>query len=339
MRTDTGPARLDPATEPRVREPVMLLAAGIAVAAVAAGLFAVAVATHPAISTLKGFDLRVYLMGGELAKTRPTQLYTWQLQPGIQFTYTPFAALLFALITGVRFRLLMDVLAAVSIASLTVTVWIAFRELGWRGMARTGATLLVAGVALWLEPVQRTLFLGQIELVLMALIVWDLCQPDRRWWKGAVTGIAAGIKLVPLIFIVYLLVTRRFRQAGVAVAAFAVTVLAGFTVLPHASRQWWWHGDFLQAGRTGFIGEMLNQSERGLITRLVGSACGIRRTNPNGSGKSRYLGAIQHGPVIPPTNEAWIAPASASAASNFCSSCSDHDPVPFSAELFLDERS
>jgi alpha-1,2-mannosyltransferase len=271
MRTDTGLASLDPATEPRVREPVMLLAVGIAVAAVAAGLFAVAVATHPAISTLKGFDLHVYLMGGELAKNKPSQLYAWELQPGIQFTYTPFAALLFALITWVRFRLLLDVLAVVSIASLMVTVWIAFRELGWRGMARTGATLLVAGVALWLEPVQRTLFLGQIELVLMALIVWDLCQPDRRWWKGAVTGIAAGIKLVPLIFIVYLLVTRRFRQAGVAVAAFAVTVLVGFTVLPHASRQWWLHGYFLQASRTGFIGEMLNQSERGLITRVVGS--------------------------------------------------------------------
>jgi hypothetical protein len=33
---------------------------------------------------------------------------------------------------------------------------------------------------------------------------WDLTQPDTRasrWWKGAGVGIAAGIKLVPLIFI------------------------------------------------------------------------------------------------------------------------------------------
>ena len=271
MRTDTGLASRHPATEPRGREQRVLFTVGVAVAAVAVGLYALAAVTDPAITTLKGFDLRVYLMGGELAKNKPAYLYAWKYEPGIQFTYTPFAALLFALITWVRFRVLLDLLALVSLASLAVTVWIAFRELGWRGMARTGGTLLVTGVALWLQPVQRTLFLGQIELVLMALIVWDLCQPDRRWWKGAVTGFAAGIKLVPLIFIVYLLVTRRFRQAGVAVAAFAVTVLAGFTVLPHASRQWWWHGDFLQAGRTGFIGEMLNQSERGLITRLVGS--------------------------------------------------------------------
>ena len=272
MRTDMGLASRHQATEPgQQRRDRALLAVGIAVAAAAAGLYAVALATHPAISTLKGFDLRVYLMGGELARHSPGQLYTWQQQPGIQFTYTPFAALLFALLTWVPFHVLLDAAAAVSIASLTATVWIAFRELGWRGISRTGAALLVTGLALWMEPVQRTLFLGQIELMLMALIVWDLCQPDRRWWKGAGTGIAAGIKLVPLLFIVYLLVTRRFRQAAVATAAFAVTVIVGFAVLPHESAQWWLHGYFLQASRTGFIGTMLNQSLRGLLTRLIGS--------------------------------------------------------------------
>ncbi|HYB16033.1 MAG TPA: glycosyltransferase 87 family protein [Streptosporangiaceae bacterium] len=272
MRTDTGLASLHPATgADRRRRDRVLLAVGIAVAAASAGLYAVALATHPAISTLKGFDLRVYLMGGDLARHSPSRLYTWQQQPGIKFTYTPLAALLFALITSVPFRVLVDAAAAVSIASLAATVWIAFRELGWRGISRTGAALLVTGLALWMEPVQRTLFLGQIELMLMALIVWDLCQPDRRWWKGAGTGIAAGIKLVPLLFIVYLVVTRRFRQAAVATAAFAVTVIVGYAVLPHQSVQWWLHGYFLQAGRTGFIGTMLNQSQRGLLTRLIGS--------------------------------------------------------------------
>jgi alpha-1,2-mannosyltransferase len=276
MRTDTDLPSLHPPAELRWRrEHVILLVTGVVVAAASAGLFAAAVATHPAISTLKGFDLRVYLMGGALARHDPSILYTWQLQPGIQFTYTPFAALLFALMTWVSsFHVLLDVAAGASIAALIVTVSIAFRELGWRGMARTGGTLLVAGLGLWLEPVQRTLFLGQIELLLMALIVWDLCQPDRRWWKGAGTGIAAGIKLVPLLFIVYLLITRRFRQAGVATAAFAVTVIVGFAALPHQSVQWWFRGYFLQAGRTGFIGEMLNQSERGLMTRLIGSVHG-----------------------------------------------------------------
>jgi alpha-1,2-mannosyltransferase len=264
------------------REHRVLLAVGVVVAAVAAGVYLAALATHPAVSMLKGFDLRVYRMGGVLARQDPGRLYTWQQQPGIQFTYTPFAALVFALITPVPFRVLMDMAAVVSTAAVLVTAGIAFRELGWRGTARTGATLLVAGIAFWLEPVQRTLYLGQVELVQMAIIVWDLCQPDRRWWKGAATGVLAGIKLVPLIFIVYLLITRRFRQAATAAAAFAATIIAGFALLPRPSAQWWLHGYFLEAGRTGFVGEMVNQSLRGTLTRLAGSVT---------SGQPLWLGA------------------------------------------------
>jgi alpha-1,2-mannosyltransferase len=162
----------------------------------------------------------------------------------------------------------------VSLFSLVATVWIAFRQLGWEKTSRLGATMLLSGLLLWTEPVQRALFLGQVELALMALVVWDLCQPDRRRWKGAATGIAAGIKLVPLLFIAYLLLTRRFRQAAVAAAAFVVTVIIGFIALPNASVTWWLDGNFFQAGRTGFVGSEQNQSLRGIMTRLIGSVNG-----------------------------------------------------------------
>jgi alpha-1,2-mannosyltransferase len=125
--------------------------------------------------------------------------------------------------------------------------------------------------------VQRTLFLGQIELILMALIMWDLCQPDRRWWKGAGVGVAAGIKLVPLIFIPYLLLTRRYRQAAVAAGTFAATVLIGFAVDPADSARWWFGGLFVQGSRTGFVGWEGNQSLLGLITRLAGSVADGQR--------------------------------------------------------------
>jgi alpha-1,2-mannosyltransferase len=119
--------------------------------------------------------------------------------------------------------------------------------------------------------VQRAVHLGQVELILMALIVWDLGQPSQRWWRGAGIGLAAGIKLVPLIFIPYLLLTRRFRQAGVAIAVLAATMTAGFLVLPRASRQWWLTGYFLSADRTGGVASLANQSLRGLLTRMAGS--------------------------------------------------------------------
>jgi alpha-1,2-mannosyltransferase len=253
----------------------VLLASGAAVFAVAVAVYLLAIATHPASAMLKGFDLGVYLDGGQLARHSPGGLYTWHQpgHPGIQFTYTPFAAMVFAVLSFVSLRALEDAAAVVSIAALVATLWIAFRELGLSGrQRRAGATLLLAGVCLWLEPVQRALYLGQVELVLMALVVWDMCQPsDRRPWKGAGVGLAAAIKLVPLIFIAYLVITRRFRTAAVAVAVFAVTIVAGFAALPHSSAQWWLHGNFWQASRTGFVGVISNQSLRGTLTRLIGS--------------------------------------------------------------------
>jgi len=118
--------------------------------------------------------------------------------------------------------------------------------------------------------------LGQIELILMALVMWDLCQPDDRDWKGVGVGIAAGIKLVPLIFIPYLILTRKYRQAAVATGTFAATVALGFADLPKDSVQWWFGGLFAQGSRTGFVGWEGNQSLEGMITRFAGSVAGSK---------------------------------------------------------------
>jgi len=254
-----------------------LLIAGVAVAALAAAAYAAALAAGPARLLLKGFDLAVYLGGAGQALHHPAHLYAWTYQghPGIKFTYTPFAALAFAAGRVLPFRALLGLVAAVSVACLLATIWIAFRELGWKSLTRrTGATLLLGGIALWSEPVQRGLNLGQVELGLMALVVWDLCQDDKRWWKGAATGLAAGIKFIPGLFILYLLITKRFRQAFVAIGAFAASVGIGFAALPGPSGPFWLRGDFFAASRTGFVGSLQNQSLRGAATRLAGSVDG-----------------------------------------------------------------
>ena len=81
-------------------------------------------------------------------------------------------------------------------------------------------------MALATEPVQQTLALGQVNLLLMLLVVADLLtagaltpgEGRTRWWHGLGIGIAAGVKLTPLIFIPYLLLIRRYRQAATATA-------------------------------------------------------------------------------------------------------------------------
>ena len=277
--------RPDPAAPARRPPRRWLLAIGAAAFAVALGVYVWYAKTHPSKLWIEPVDLQVYTDGGLIVRHVTPLYHSHLLSPlygrpvyeQLRFTYPPFAALVFTVLSLPSFALLTKIAVAVNIAALLATIEMTFGGLGYpRGGARLGASLLLAGALFWTEPVQRTLWLGQIELVLMALIIWDQCQPDRRWWKGAGIGIAAGIKLVPLIFIPYLLLTRRFRQAGVAAGVFAATVVLGYAVLPADSSKWWLGRLFYQDGRTGFPGWLGNQSLRGLITRLTGSVAGAQ---------------------------------------------------------------
>jgi alpha-1,2-mannosyltransferase len=271
-----------------------LLLAGLTAFALALGLYVIYTVIHPKSFTMNPVDLAVYRSGGLIVRhVRPlydprlaAPLYDWAGYGKLHlpFTYTPFAAITFAVISFVPWWLSQQLSVAVDIVALLAALWLTLGGLGYRrDNIRLGATLLGAAAVLWTEPVLRTMYLGQVNLVLMALIIWDLCQPDTlseagksRWWKGFGTGIAAGIKLVPLIFIPYLLLARKFRQAAMACAGFAFTVLLGFVILPSDSGTWWFHGLFVQGGRTGFTGWAGNQSLDGLITRLAGSVNGAK---------------------------------------------------------------
>ena len=267
-----------------------LLLAGLGAFALALGLYVIYTVIHPKSFTMDPVDLAVYRSGGLIVRhIRPlydprlaAPLYDWvgYGKLHLPFTYTPSAAIVFAVISFVPWWLSQQISVAVDILALLAALWFTLGGLGYRKDGiRLGATLLGAAAVFWTEPVLRTIYLGQVNLVLMALIIWDLCQPDTarsRWWKGFGTGIAAGIKLVPLIFIPYLLLARKFRQAAMACAGFAFTVLLGFVILPSDSSKWWFGGLFFQGGRTGFTGWAGNQSLDGLITRLTGSINGAK---------------------------------------------------------------
>jgi alpha-1,2-mannosyltransferase len=263
-----------------------LLAAGVAAFAVVLGLWAAFAVISPGAAE-NFVDLNVYTDGGLIVRHMlggyhphgSTPLYSWGGLGSLElkFTYPPFAAVAFVAASLVPWHFAKQLSVGVNIAALLVALWFTWGALGYRSrQVRFGATLLTAAAVLWTEPVLRDIYLGQVNLVLMALVIWDLTQPDGRWWKGIGTGVAAGIKLIPLIFVPYLLVTRRFREAVMVCAGFLVTVVVGFVVLPGDSADWWFRGLVAHANRTGFVGWAGNQSLLGLITRLSGSiAAGV----------------------------------------------------------------
>ncbi|MCO5969908.1 glycosyltransferase family 87 protein [Actinoallomurus soli] len=139
------------------------------------------------------------------------------------------------------------------------------------------------------RAVQKTLWFGQINLILMALVLTDLRQGDGRRWEGVGIGIATGIKLTPGIFIAYLLFTRGFRAAAVAIAAFLSTIVVGFVALPHESRQYWGDGLFMSPSRVGPADWVGNQSLYGMLVRFFG---GENAARPYWLGTVVVVGAV-----------------------------------------------
>jgi alpha-1,2-mannosyltransferase len=214
-------------------------------------------------------DLEIYRDGAFTFVHHSQVLYDIDLgRFGLPFIYPPFAAIAFIPLIHLDFDTVKQVVTGLGLAALVASIWWAWGMVGRRRLVeRAALTLLVAAIALWLEPVQQTLLFGQINLIVMGLVMYDLHLADDRPWKGVGIGLAAGLKLTPALFVVYLLLTGRRRAAATAIATFVVTVAVGFAAAPSAARQYW-GGDFLVGDKIGqsYIG---NQSLKGALLRLL----------------------------------------------------------------------
>jgi alpha-1,2-mannosyltransferase len=243
--------------------PVLL---GVAVA-VLAGAWLLVFHVSPRPVWHHTFDLRVY-RGAVRWWLDGHPLYDF-VRPHTErgFTYPPFAVLVLlplALGTETTATVLLTAVTA-SLVLLTTAVLVApiAARHGWPrwyvlGMA---VPLVVA-----CEPVRETLGWGQIDLVIAALVLADVVglRHGRRW-AGVGIGLAAGIKVTPALFVVYLMVTRRWRAAAVSVATLGVTAVIGSAVDPSVR---YWTSVLWHTGRVGPATDPNNQSLLGLLARL-----------------------------------------------------------------------
>lgn len=181
---------------------------------------------------------------------------------GLPFTYPPFGAL-----AMVPLAVLPMVLAAALVTAVSVAALVGVIRVARPAVSSTLLTALVLG-SLALEPVWQNVRFGQVNLLLMLMVLVDLVRPERRR-SGVLVGLAAGVKLTPLVFVVLLLMVGR-RGAGVrAAATFVATVAVGFALMPGQAATYW--GDRLLDGtRVGPPELAHNQSVYGALSRLLG---------------------------------------------------------------------
>jgi alpha-1,2-mannosyltransferase len=180
------------------------------------------------------------------------------------FTYPPFAALLFAVPARLPFVVDLVLMTVASLLSLRLVIRLSAPALV-RALRAPRPAWALGGVVVLVvcEPVRATLWDGQINLLLAAMVLWDLLAPSHRW-RGALVGVAAAIKLTPAIFVLYLLIRRQFRAALTAVGGFAAATVLAWAVLPHDSARFWLHT--LESG-TGIGDESRSSNLYGFFLR------------------------------------------------------------------------
>jgi alpha-1,2-mannosyltransferase len=213
-----------------------------------------------------GLDLHIYRQGIDAFQNGKNP-YTGRYASNLNFTYPPVALLVLAPLTWFSFASTLAALWLITVVLLSFSIDLAARASGRGGPALRFRTLGWACLAvLVLEPVRSTLDFGQINVILMAMVVVDLLAvpKERRGW---LIGLAAAIKLTPAIFLLIPLLERDWKTLGRGVGA-AVAGGGLMAVLWPAASRTYWLKDFLNAHRVGTIGYEGNQSWNGLLHRF-----------------------------------------------------------------------
>lgn len=225
---------------------LLWLVAAAAMYYVASGLFG---------HTPYRIDIDVYQMGGQ-AWLDNHPLYRGDVKfhtpigLNLPFTYPPLAAIVFCPFSwlhmpaaSVAITVLTLVLLIVSTTILLtgLDVWTTSAVLGGPAWLRRLwlAVLITAAAATWLEPIVSNFAFGQINVVLMTLVIAD-CVPRRTPWpRGLLLGLGIALKLTPAVFLLYFLLRRDNRAALTAMASFAAMTVLGFALAWGDSWEYW----------------------------------------------------------------------------------------------------
>ncbi|MFG1778071.1 glycosyltransferase 87 family protein [Micromonospora sp. NPDC049051] len=210
-------------------------------------------------------DLHIY-RGALLHLHAGRPLYEFVADNGGPFTYPPFAALVLWPVAAVPEGVVQGawlVLTCLAVVAIAVPVGRVLAD----GHRRHLVVPAVACALMLSAPVQSNLRFGQVSVFIVLLALLDGMGMAPARLRGVLVGVAAAVKLTPLLFVVYFLVTGRYRDAGRAVLTFLACAALGAAVLPAESGTYWTEA-VRNTSRIGNLASLGNQSVHGMLLRL-----------------------------------------------------------------------
>lgn len=243
---------------------VRATAAAYAMAAAAA---AAALAYLWIWGTRYGLDLRVYRDAVSSWRSGENPYLLVFTASRLSFTYPPFALLVLSPLAWPSFPVAQWLMWVASIAAATASVVLVLRDGGVAVTRRSwcGAFTWACASIIVLEPARSGADYGQIEFILMLVVVADLLLVRPRY-RGILIGVGAAVKLTPLVFVIVLIVRRDVRSLLRVAVSFCACTALSWGLWPGLSRAYWLH-DVIHPARVGTITYGGNQSWYAILHR------------------------------------------------------------------------
>jgi alpha-1,2-mannosyltransferase len=228
-------------------------------------------------------DIDIYRMGGQAwldghPLYSPDVKFHTPIGLNLPFTYPPLAAVIFAPFAWLGMTAASVAITIITLALLLVSTMIVLTRMdvwehtrfvpGPAWLRRWWLTVLVVTWAtLYWEPIQANFAFGQINVVLMTLVIAD-CVPRRTPWpRGVLLGLGVAIKMTPAVFLLYFLLRRDRRAVITTLASVAAATLAGFVLAWQDSWEYW-TDTVRDTSRIGSASLNTNQNIAGTLARL-----------------------------------------------------------------------
>lgn len=212
-------------------------------------------------------DVDVYRLGG-LEFRHGGDLYSQRFYTRIidlPFTYPPFGALVFVPLSFFDQVTVELILSGLSVVCLwaSMAMVLNYIRIPYAGLWALGTLAF----ALNFEPVVGTLAFGQINLVLLSLVIADITGAIPKLPRGVLIGIAAAIKLTPAYFGLYFLAKADWKGALGTIGGFLAAT--GCAALVHWNTSWQYFTQVLiYSNRIGNPEYATNVSFAGVNARL-----------------------------------------------------------------------
>lgn len=196
---------------------------------------------------------KIFLSGGNL------------YAQNVPLNYPPSALLFFTPFSLLSQKTAEIVLTTLSIIALLTSLYLLTKPL----IKNLSLKLIIMALILQSFPIKFTLGMGQVNLIVLFLIVFSFIkdQENKQIQAGIYWGIASMIKLIPLPLALYFLAKKRYKALFTGLALFIISNLSLIATFPQMS------GYFqnILPGLTSSVGKgvsIYDQSLRAFFMRL-----------------------------------------------------------------------